>query len=339
MVDLQSPDFRSLQSNTSTFLAHIKDLLIAAERRSLPVLLRGSQDVLQENGFRLLEKLCSTQEFPISDALRTYEAGLDTWGQMRDTLDSEIQRLLDLLPPSKRDASIARFVRLATRHAAALESANLSHISLSSMFPEVHCRRLSRFLASNAYPPPYYRLFQDWREGRHYIFVSPRRSRIGVHIDSGGSYFFLRIHRGRKVVRLWPVYSRTSPSGLPPPPTGRNEIDSWLAAQRTQWPASVDPLVKFMGCLDPGDVEHPCEPFLPDRWRMGNATREVGSTRDPESEVGSHKRRLGHGADAHACFIEVDMHPGDELFVPSDTPHQVTAIEPTLSSSVNFFPG
>jgi len=239
-------------------------------------------------------------------------------------------------------ATIAHFVRLATRHAAALEAANLTHITMSSMFPEMHCAGLAKFLAGHAYPPAYYHFLEQWRAGHHYVFVSPARSRMAAHIDIGGSYFFLRVHRGRKVVRLWPIYSRTSPLGLPPPQAGAGELEAWLLAQRDAWPASVDPLLHFRGCFDPAEARHPCEPFLPDKWQpLGKATNIAANTLQAEVPAGATEqqgRRLGHGADAHACFVEVDLGPGDELFVPSDTPHQVTTVEPTLSSSLNFFP-
>jgi len=350
VVDLRSQALRPLLSNESALSAHIRGVLLEAERSSTPVVLRGTEDILKAMGFEALEELCAAPEFPISDALRVYEPGLDAWGQMRDAEDGDIERLLDLLPAHQRggadaeSATIAHFVKLATRHAAALESANLSSVTMSSMFPKVHCTKLSRLIAGHAYPPPYYRLFTDWGEGKHYVFVSPRTSRMGAHIDVGGSYFMLRVHRGRKLVRLWPVYGRTSPLGLPPPTSsGANEIDRWVLAQQTEWPASVDPLVKLMGCVDPREVEHPCEPFLEDRWRPSpraatTALADAAAASARPGSTGPPERRLGAGADAHKCFVEVDLREGDELFVPSDTPHQVTTLEPTLSSSVNFFP-
>eukprot|EP00747_Dinoflagellata_sp_TGD_P201734 gnl/TRDRNA2_/TRDRNA2_75206_c0_seq1.p1 gnl/TRDRNA2_/TRDRNA2_75206_c0~~gnl/TRDRNA2_/TRDRNA2_75206_c0_seq1.p1 ORF type:complete len:288 (+),score=23.81 gnl/TRDRNA2_/TRDRNA2_75206_c0_seq1:34-897(+) len=265
VVDLNHPEVKKHLTNQEEKNAYLKEILARAANSSYPVLIHGSDSFapLQVEGFEIVEKLCDSSESSLKAVTKVYEPMSNYWGQMRKTTDKDIRELLGLLPSTEQGyPTIAHFVRLVTRHSDGLAAANLSRIQASKFFPELHCPRLHNWLSEKGLEPSYWNL-DGWSKMRRYLFVQPSGSAMAAHIDGGKSYFFVHVHRGRKLFRLWPLYSRTSPLGLEPLMTGGNEIENWVRAQR-MWPASVDPLVRIHACQGFGATSNPCDP-----WSIG----------------------------------------------------------------------
>eukprot|EP00747_Dinoflagellata_sp_TGD_P186164 gnl/TRDRNA2_/TRDRNA2_43060_c0_seq1.p1 gnl/TRDRNA2_/TRDRNA2_43060_c0~~gnl/TRDRNA2_/TRDRNA2_43060_c0_seq1.p1 ORF type:complete len:441 (+),score=47.64 gnl/TRDRNA2_/TRDRNA2_43060_c0_seq1:64-1386(+) len=353
IVDLRRADVKQHLINKSERDAYMQKVLARAANYSYPVLIRGNDEFgpLQAKGFQIVQHLCSTSAM-LTKMIKAYEAMSDHWGQMRETNDQEVKDLLALLPSDQQphsptEATMDHFVRLVHHYSAAMEAANLTHIQASKFFPDQHCPRLSKLLKVAGWEPSYWKL-PGWKRMNRYLFVQPPGSAMAAHIDGQNSYFLLHVHRGRKRVRLWPVYSRPSPFGLEPPETGENEIENWVRAQQ-MWPDSVDPLVRMHACEGFGGTKNPCDPHsraegmknggMTERnfvhthpWAADRlATQQAGAE-------GSLKLRYGRGAAAHQCFVEVELGAGDEIFVPSDTPHAVENLQPTLSTGINYRP-
>ena len=128
------------------------------------------------------------------------------------------------------------------------------------------------------------------------LFVAARDTRSSLHVDQWHGHFFMAMVRGTK---RWTVFDRGSTAFLRP---------SWLR-----------------GTLDPA------MPNLEDQglYYDPSATADEDEENDDDARVSSVQRRL-------AKRWDVDLGPGEVLFVPGGAPHAVHNLDCTVAFAGNF---
>eukprot|EP00929_Paragymnodinium_shiwhaense_P059102 TRINITY_DN29583_c0_g1_i1.p1 TRINITY_DN29583_c0_g1~~TRINITY_DN29583_c0_g1_i1.p1 ORF type:complete len:374 (+),score=92.80 TRINITY_DN29583_c0_g1_i1:79-1200(+) len=137
------------------------------------------------------------------------------------------------------------------------------------------------------------------------LYVQSADARGSAHVDDeeGATYFYLRLLEGRKRVRLWPVYDEKI-------------LDAWMCELGAD-AAGKDPTLAY-------------KMFRFDSHQWTPRGFQWGASAQGELDCAS-LRRSGH-----PCYVEFIMSSGDELFVPSGTPHQVTTLEPSVAMTANY---
>jgi hypothetical protein len=164
-----------------------------------------------------------------------------------------------------------------------------------------------------------YPLFQGDELDYMILFVQPP-GLGGAHIDdrTGATYFYLTLLEGRKVMRIWPYFEH-------------GELEAWGCSQRHWNNASVPPELFLRGAYRKGfSGEH----WAPHGFEYGMVNEDA--YKDFEWSDMCDQILARSAAHVGRCFVEVEMHPGDEVFVPSGLPHQVSTLEPSLAISGNF---
>lgn len=167
-----------------------------------------------------------------------------------------------------------------------------------------------------------YPLFEGDTKEYMTLFIQPKTT-SGAHLDDlgGATYFFLHLLEGRKVMRTWPFFEH-------------GELEAWGCSQR-DWDIAVVPDELFLR----GEVRKgfSSSRWTPDGFEYGILNEEAYNKFDWDKMC---KKLLSNSSvvrtNAGRCFVEVEMQPGDEVFVPSGIPHQFSTLEPSSSVSGNF---
>eukprot|EP00405_Crypthecodinium_cohnii_P011351 CAMPEP_0206441928 /NCGR_PEP_ID=MMETSP0324_2-20121206/13543_1 /ASSEMBLY_ACC=CAM_ASM_000836 /TAXON_ID=2866 /ORGANISM="Crypthecodinium cohnii, Strain Seligo" /LENGTH=560 /DNA_ID=CAMNT_0053909723 /DNA_START=208 /DNA_END=1890 /DNA_ORIENTATION=- len=147
------------------------------------------------------------------------------------------------------------------------------------------------------------------------LFVHGKGHRTGAHIDddNGATYFYLKVLTGKKRLRIWPILDATT-------------LDYWRTAENK---------------LEAGDIEFPFRGFnyndeqsggISGRWTERGF--EWGLSGDAKHQYREDPNDIAN--EAFRCYVEIDLMPGEELFVGASLPHQVETLEPTIAISRNF---
>eukprot|EP00747_Dinoflagellata_sp_TGD_P140854 gnl/TRDRNA2_/TRDRNA2_176054_c0_seq3.p1 gnl/TRDRNA2_/TRDRNA2_176054_c0~~gnl/TRDRNA2_/TRDRNA2_176054_c0_seq3.p1 ORF type:complete len:515 (+),score=71.86 gnl/TRDRNA2_/TRDRNA2_176054_c0_seq3:115-1659(+) len=153
------------------------------------------------------------------------------------------------------------------------------------------------------------------------LFVQPQMLG-GTHIDDlqGASYFHLSLFEGRKLIRMWPFFEH-------------GELQTWGCLQE-KWDTQKTPPELFLrGAYKDGFTgEH----WGPRGFEYGFVTRHLFQNFRAENIC--NRLAAEHSRNEHAgrCFVEIELAAGEEIFVPSGIPHQVTSLEPCVALSSNY---
>jgi len=177
---------------------------------------------------------------------------------------------------------------------------------------------------SNTPMGPRYPLFDGDVVDYEVLFLQPPQVG-GAHLDDnfGTSYFFLHLIEGRKVMRLWPFFQNGA-------------LQDWYCSQ-ADWNITSTPPHLFLGGEFGRGFKH--ERWAERGFEFGVMNAHLASTdgdtdatqtmcQDRQDSVHQEPR-------AGYCFVEVEMGPGDEMFVPSGIPHQITTLAPSIAISAN----
>lgn len=136
--------------------------------------------------------------------------------------------------------------------------------------------------------------------GHPSIFVQPAGSRSGWHVDTLASHFWQVLLVGRKRWHLAPF---------------RTERHRWL------WLCNRP---RYSYVVPSGDNE------------SLNKPREIWLIDDIPSNLSNACPLWRLAANLNKAYIEVETEPGDVLFVPAGTPHQVDNLHNSLAISMNY---
>lgn len=158
----------------------------------------------------------------------------------------------------------------------------------------------------------------------HTLFVQPSGFYGGPHLDdlSVHTYFFLRLLEGRKRARLWPIHDAES-------------IDSWICEGK---------LESTHGFLERPELRlsKSFDGYIAGRFTSNGFewSPELPAERENlcniQNQASEPLTNQTWRAPVSHCFIELEMLPGDELFVSSGIPHQFFTTEPSLTFSCNY---
>jgi hypothetical protein len=151
-------------------------------------------------------------------------------------------------------------------------------------------------------------LLQQLPEGAMYrdawpsLFVGPRGTRSGLHIDAFGSNFWMAVLEGTK---RWKLFRRSDAAFLGP--SYQISLDPTFAAERDS---------AVVGLPD-------------DHTGAGTASDEVGGSRTLDAIDAEHMASSAGGWDF--C-----LHAGEVLFVPAGCPHGVWNVTDSIAISANY---
>jgi hypothetical protein len=160
-----------------------------------------------------------------------------------------------------------------------------------------------------------YPLFPEDRLDYTVLFIQPQMIG-GTHIDDteGASYFFLHLIEGRKLVRMWPFFEH-------------GQLATWGCLQKTWHNATYPPEVFLRGSYDKGfNTEH----WGPEGFEYGFETTDMFQSVDDDKVCQNAHINSSH---VGRCFVEVEVAAGEEIFIPSGIPHQVTSLSPSVALS------
>eukprot|EP00747_Dinoflagellata_sp_TGD_P140852 gnl/TRDRNA2_/TRDRNA2_176054_c0_seq1.p1 gnl/TRDRNA2_/TRDRNA2_176054_c0~~gnl/TRDRNA2_/TRDRNA2_176054_c0_seq1.p1 ORF type:complete len:514 (+),score=61.14 gnl/TRDRNA2_/TRDRNA2_176054_c0_seq1:115-1656(+) len=152
------------------------------------------------------------------------------------------------------------------------------------------------------------------------LFVQPQMLG-GTHVDDnkGASYFHLSLFEGRKLIRMWPFFEH-------------GELLAWGCLQE-KWGTQTNPPEMFLRGVKAGFTgEH----WGPRGFEYGFLTPDLFENFSRENIC--NRLAAEHSRNPHAgrCFVEIELAAGEEIFVPSGIPHQVTSLEPCVALSSNY---
>lgn len=348
------------------------EILREAQRTGVPVLVRPQHSLRAEDP-RFSDFIEATEGFTLDDVgLRTlviFDPESETWAGQRELDDKELDALWKKWEDSSvavqlqsgaasenlsdwaqaafagelEDRSEPVYLKLQTR----VGNPGLFKRNLTAWqdVPEALYDNLTkkRFMSSLGGYPLFPGDFVEYSQ----MNVQGPGARGGAHTDDpdGATYVYLRLFEGKKRIRMWPIFDEEL-------------IDAWKCAQLNWERNTTDPTSRYRSMSFDGH-----------RWTPKGF--EWGKSRDPEktkhmietcakgmlaahhrqAQDEGHRRPLKHdkllaplardAGDLHfpnpgQCYVSLELQAGDELFIASGTPHQVSTQESALSSTTNY---
>jgi len=349
---------------------HIRQKLQKAQQRGQPVLIKDGRDAPSRSLLSRLPKSLTQAELTVDKkSLNRFNLSADSWANMKTGSDKLMRRLSRKMKNAKLDdegseisAEFGEYLRLVLANKS---DAFYFHIMLtrkgddnvdtkplvdglldSGLMGNTWPTNRSCINQANASmdlcsaekteacsipplrphsPRPRYPLFDGDVVDYEVLFLQPPQIG-GAHLDDniGSSYFFLRLIEGQKVVRLWPFFENGA-------------LQDWYCAQ-TDWNIASTPPHLFLGGAYGMGFNHECWGERGFEFGLLNShlLKEERDTETIQKMCQARQDFVDREPRAGYCFVEVEMGSGDELFVPSSIPHQITTLTPSIAVSANF---
>eukprot|EP00747_Dinoflagellata_sp_TGD_P070805 gnl/TRDRNA2_/TRDRNA2_156754_c0_seq1.p1 gnl/TRDRNA2_/TRDRNA2_156754_c0~~gnl/TRDRNA2_/TRDRNA2_156754_c0_seq1.p1 ORF type:complete len:509 (-),score=40.81 gnl/TRDRNA2_/TRDRNA2_156754_c0_seq1:135-1661(-) len=307
-------------------LASLKKQLQNAQLSGQPVLLRHGGKSGTSHHRPDASRVIGNLKFKLKpDAMERFNASNYEWGGMRDGKRMDMKRIAQAIGGKRFMSFLEKKQRMKFTGEEILNLVQSGktdgfyfHISTGTKSNSTR----EKILQNLGDPFLRYPLFQGDTLEYSNLFVQPKMFG-GTHIDDldGATYFYLHLLQGRKLMRLWPFYDH-------------DEIAAWGCLQKKWDRISTPPELFLRGAYAKGG-------FASNHWGSRGFENSILRRRAEEyfdfDEFCDHMtKRHPHNTHAGRCFVDVELQAGEEIFVPSGIPHQLTTLEPSVALSANY---